>query len=166
MNNYSYSQSSVFNDDGTYTAVGNRWHGNKPHRMIELCSQFANIFFENVIHLPHSLAECSKTPLAITFKALVDEVYPGFNRLDDVHGRNIIELYVDAIEWIKENGFCTTPEQVLFAWVKEVMIPLIYSSEDWNIGGIKYNEKLIINTGYSPIKLSLVADADQHVLLG
>ena len=165
MNNYSYSQSSVFNDDGTYTAVGNRWHHCKPQQMLECCIQFMNVYSEHLVFFDScewkktfmSLS-IIETSLAITFKTIVDEVYPGFNKLNDIHGRNIIKLYSDAVQWIKDNSFIPTPEQVLFAWVREVMIPLIYSSEDWIIGGIKFNEKLIINTGYSPIKLSLVPD--------
>jgi len=157
MNNYSYSQSSVFNDDGTYTAVGNRWYGNKPHRMIKLCSQFANIFFENLLHLKEPLG-CSEKSLAITFKALVDEVYPEFNRLNDVHGRDIIELYVDAIARNHNTSFCPTPEQVLFAWVKEVMIPLLYSSERYTLEGTRYNEKLYVWIGLEEIRMSLVPD--------
>ena len=167
MNNYSYSQSSVFNDDGSYTPVGNRHHYCKPQQMLEACTQFVNIFFENRLYMrDHAelwyTSTLSVSPvdmsLAVTFKVIVDEVYPGFNKLNDTHGRDIIELYIDAVRWIKENSFCPTSEQVLFAWVKEVMIPLLYSSERYTLEGTKYNEKLYVWIGLEEIRMSLVPD--------
>ena len=159
MNNYSYSQSSVFNDDGTYTAVGNRWHHCKPQQMLECCTQFVNIYFEHQLHFSNLLKfYLVETSLAITFKTIVDEVYPGFNKLNDQHGRDVIELYSNAVQWIRHNSFCPTSEQVLFAWVKEVMIPLLYSSERYTLEGTKYNEKLYVWIGLEEIRMSLVPD--------
>ena len=157
MNNYSYSQSSVFNDDGSYTPVGNRHHYCKPQQMLEACTQFVNIYFEHQLHAD-LVFNVMETSLAITFKAIVDEVYPGFNLLNDHHGHDIIELYIDAVRCIEDNSFCPTPEQVLFAWVKEVMIPLLYSSERYTLEGTKYNEKLYVWIGLADIRMSLVPD--------
>ena len=158
MNNYSYSQSSVFNANGSYTPVGNRHHYCKPQQLLEACTQFVNIYFEHQLHADLVFNVPWSPSLAITLKVIVDEVYPGFNKLNDHHGRDIIELYIDAVRWIEDNSFCPTPEQVLFAWVKEVMIPLLYSSERYTLEGTKYNEKLYVWTGLEEIRMSLVPD--------